>query len=183
MALLNHGSPQPTSAATPRRVTGQYLARAHLNRRQRARLAADLANGTAAIFPLTLRQAADLARVPVLDVSRARRNGKPRVININGRSNGPNQICSICNGPIVGFGNNAYPVNDGRCCDRCNVDCIIPARIARSHAETLAEHIARSSPTERLAAARIIGPAELWDSMISPVVSDERTATEANSTA
>src|SRR5262245_25444794 len=88
MALLNHGSPQPTSAATPRRVTGQYLARAHLNRRQRARLAADLANGTAAIFPLTLRQAATLARVPVLDVSRTRRNGKPRVININGRSNG-----------------------------------------------------------------------------------------------
>jgi hypothetical protein len=44
------------------------------------------------------------------------------------------------------------------------------------HAETLAEHIARSTPTERLAAARIIGPAELWDSMISPVVSDERAS-------
>jgi len=62
----------------PRRVTGQYLARAHLNRRQRARLAADLANGTAAIHPLTMKQAAALARVPVLDVSRTRLNGKPR---------------------------------------------------------------------------------------------------------
>jgi hypothetical protein len=157
-------------------VSGQYVARAHLNRRQRARLAADLANGTAAIFPLTIRQAAALARVPVLDVSRTRLNGKPRVVNGNGRSNGPNQICSICNGPIVGFGNNAYPVNDGRCCDRCNADCVIPARIERSHGETLAEHIRRSSPTERLAAARSIGPAELWDSMISPVVEEDRAS-------
>ena len=79
-----------------------------------------------------------LARVPVLDVSRTRLNGKPRGKG-NGRSNG--------------------------------------------HKETLAEHIARSSPTERLAAARIIGAGELWDSMIEPVVSAERAATEANPTA
>src|SRR5262249_10924897 len=99
MALRYNGSPQATSAAhVPAHVTGQYLARAHLNRKQRARIAGDLANGTAAIFPLTIRQAAALARVPVLDVSRTRLNGKPR----NGRTNG--------------------------------------------HAETLAEHIARSSP-------------------------------------
>jgi hypothetical protein len=128
MALYGNGSPQPTSAAHLRHITGQYLARAHLNRRQRARLAADLANGVAAIHPLTVKQAAALARVPVLDVSQARRNGK----HGNGRSNGP--------------------------------------------AESLAQHIARSSPTERLAAARIIGPAELWDSMISPVVSEDRAS-------
>jgi len=129
MALRYNGSPQATSAAhVPAHVTGQYLARAHLNRKQRARIAGDLANGTAAIFPLTIRQAAALARVPVLDVSRTRLNGKPR----NGRTNG--------------------------------------------HAETLAEHIARSSAPERLDAARVIGPAELWDTMISPVVSEERAA-------
>jgi len=45
---------------------------------------------------------------------------------------------------------------------------------SNGHAETLADHIARSSAAERLEAARIIGPAELWDSMISPVVSEER---------
>ena len=126
MAQYSNGTPRPTSAA--HLVTGQYLARAHLNRRQRARLAADLANGAAAIHPLTVKQAAALARVPV---SRTRFNGKPRVKS-NGQSNG--------------------------------------------HAETLAMHIARSSPTERLAAARIIGPAELWDSMISPVVSEDRAS-------
>jgi hypothetical protein len=47
---------------------------------------------------------------------------------------------------------------------------------SNSHEETLAEHIARSSSTERLAAARIIGPAELWDSMISPVVEEDRAS-------
>lgn len=39
-------------------------------------------------------------------------------------------ICSICRLPYRGFGNNAYPVNDGRCCDDCNTLEVIPARIA-----------------------------------------------------
>ena len=33
--------------------------------------------------------------------------------------------CSICNNNIEGFGNNAQPVNDGRCCDDCNILVII----------------------------------------------------------
>jgi hypothetical protein len=79
MSLLNHGAPPPTSAAY--RVTGQYLARAHLSRQQRAKLAAALANGTAVISPLTAQQSAAMARVPVADVTKVRRNGngpKPR---------------------------------------------------------------------------------------------------------
>ena len=76
MSLLSHGSPQPASAA-PRRVTGQYIAKAHLTRRQRARLAADLSIGTAVVGPLTVKQAAAVARVPVFNVSQARRNGRP----------------------------------------------------------------------------------------------------------
>jgi hypothetical protein len=28
--------------------------------------------------------------------------------------------CSICNNNIEGFGHNAQPINDGRCCDDCN---------------------------------------------------------------
>ena len=33
--------------------------------------------------------------------------------------------CSICNEKIEGFGNNAQPINDGRCCDDCNILVII----------------------------------------------------------
>lgn len=38
-------------------------------------------------------------------------------------------ICSICRQPYQGFGNNAQPVNDGRCCDRCNQGVVIPHRL------------------------------------------------------
>jgi hypothetical protein len=121
-----NGNPQRTSAASRHHVSGQYLARARLNRRQRARLAAELANGTAEVSPLTIKQAAALARVPALDVSKARRNGK--------RANRP------------------------------------------SPGEMLAEQIKRTAASDRLAAARIVGAAEIWDTMISPVVSEERAA-------
>jgi hypothetical protein len=30
------------------------------------------------------------------------------------------KICSICGNSYEGFGNNAWPINDGRCCDDCN---------------------------------------------------------------
>ena len=45
--------------------------------------------------------------------------------------------CSICHGPLfIGNprwqgGNNARPINDGRCCDLCNAIVVLPARIAR----------------------------------------------------
>src|SRR5262249_62299536 len=45
----------------------------------------------------------------------------------------PVQACSICGGAIVGFGNDAWPVNDDRCCDRCNAERIIPALRLREH--------------------------------------------------
>jgi hypothetical protein len=44
--------------------------------------------------------------------------------------------CSICGKKILpnafGWdkGNNAYPVNDGRCCDLCNTTVVIPVRLA-----------------------------------------------------
>ena len=44
--------------------------------------------------------------------------------------------CSICKkeiqkDPISGWdkGNNAQPVNDGRCCDYCNLKVVLKARI------------------------------------------------------
>lgn len=50
--------------------------------------------------------------------------------------------CCICDGHIEPLrddsgevvwegGNNALPVQDGRCCDNCNMTVVIPARIAR----------------------------------------------------
>ena len=33
--------------------------------------------------------------------------------------------CSICNENFEGFGNNARPINNGRCCDDCNTLVII----------------------------------------------------------
>ena len=38
----------------------------------------------------------------------------------------PVQGCPICGGAIVGFGNDAWPVNDDRCCDQCNSERVIP---------------------------------------------------------
>ena len=39
----------------------------------------------------------------------------------------PVKVCWICGGAIVDFGNDAWPVNDDRCCDRCNAERVIPA--------------------------------------------------------
>lgn len=37
--------------------------------------------------------------------------------------------CSICQGKYAGHGNNAQPVNDGRCCGDCNLTVVVPARM------------------------------------------------------
>lgn len=39
------------------------------------------------------------------------------------------QYCSICGKEYQGYGNNAQPVNKGRCCDYCNCTVVIPRRI------------------------------------------------------
>lgn len=40
--------------------------------------------------------------------------------------------CSICGKNYEGYGNNVQPVNDGRCCDKCNLETVIPRRITES---------------------------------------------------
>lgn len=37
--------------------------------------------------------------------------------------------CSICGKQYEGFGNNAQPVNDGRCCDECNRNIVVLRRL------------------------------------------------------
>ena len=44
-------------------------------------------------------------------------------------------LCSICFVSYSGFGNNAEPVNRGRCCDTCNGRFVIPARINLMNSE------------------------------------------------
>lgn len=39
------------------------------------------------------------------------------------------KVCSICGREYIGWGNNAQPVNDGRCCDSCNNTYVIPTRL------------------------------------------------------
>jgi hypothetical protein len=48
--------------------------------------------------------------------------------------------CSICEGPIEKehdweLGNNAEPVNSGRCCNKCNASVVIPLRIINMQRE------------------------------------------------
>ena len=38
-------------------------------------------------------------------------------------------FCSICGKSYEGYGNNAEPINNGRCCDYCNAMIVIPRRI------------------------------------------------------
>jgi hypothetical protein len=43
-------------------------------------------------------------------------------------------VCSICHLEYFGYGNNARPINSGRCCDSCNALEVIPERVARLQA-------------------------------------------------
>jgi len=40
-----------------------------------------------------------------------------------------NKICSICFKEYEGYGNNASPINSGRCCDSCDGMIVMYARI------------------------------------------------------
>ena len=37
--------------------------------------------------------------------------------------------CVICKEHSVGFGNNPQPLKKGKCCDKCNFEKVVPARI------------------------------------------------------
>jgi hypothetical protein len=57
------------------------------------------------------------------------------------RTNVPMQVhtCSICQRDYHGYGHNAYPINEGRCCDGCNTLVII-ARINAWHVRRALEN-------------------------------------------
>ena len=39
--------------------------------------------------------------------------------------------CCFCKKDAGKYGNNALPIMDGRCCDKCNANVVIPIRILR----------------------------------------------------
>jgi hypothetical protein len=145
-ALYTNGQPSATTTATPRIVTGQYVAKAHLNRRQRARLAADLSTGVAVISPLTGKQAAAMTGVSVLAVTEARKR----------------------NGHNGGNGNSAATLlaalREATDAERGEV------------VRTIGKLLLHMTPTDRVDVARAVGVDWIWDHLISPVVSEERAA-------
>lgn len=38
--------------------------------------------------------------------------------------------CCICKKPMIEYGNNALPIMAGACCNKCNREKVIPARLA-----------------------------------------------------
>jgi len=40
-------------------------------------------------------------------------------------------ICSICNKEFEPIGHNAQPINNGRCCTKCNYEVVLPERLKR----------------------------------------------------
>jgi len=44
----------------------------------------------------------------------------------------PVKPCSICTAAIVGLGNDAQPINDGRCCDSCHAERVVRERVRRT---------------------------------------------------
>jgi hypothetical protein len=47
--------------------------------------------------------------------------------------------CVLCNKNSKGYGNNAKPLCEGRCCDKCNYGKVLPRRIAEKQVEGLAK--------------------------------------------
>ena len=47
--------------------------------------------------------------------------------------------CILCGKEFDGWGNNAWPIKDGICCDECNAEKVIPARIAKLYKKDLKE--------------------------------------------
>ena len=45
--------------------------------------------------------------------------------------------CSICQRAVLGYPCNAWPVNDGHCCEHCDNTVVTPARIVLASRQIL----------------------------------------------
>ena len=62
------------------------------------------------------------------------------------RDNEPSD-CSICGQSYYGYGNNASPINEGRCCNQCN-KLVIEQRLLYLYEEQERQQIMREYNTE-----------------------------------
>lgn len=93
------------------------------------------------------------------------------------------QECVICHKPFEGYGNNAEPVAEGRCCDECNAKVVIPARIEEMNkSKKLDEAKEKDEAEEKAEPEEIIEPEEKQvepeddaseDKIISPETMDD----------
>lgn len=93
------------------------------------------------------------------------------------------QECVICHKPFEGYGNNAEPVAEGRCCDECNAKVVIPARIEEMNKyKKLDEAKEKDEAEEKAEPEEIIEPEEKQvepedneseDKIISPETMDD----------
>lgn len=57
--------------------------------------------------------------------------------------------CCICNQIYHGWGNNAQPVRNGRCCDTCKLIYVIPARLKQVEMREVKSDDQRKGNTKR----------------------------------
>ena len=64
-------------------------------------------------------------------MSKGRKKGSKNTVKNASKINRNNEIkrCCICSSEYVGYGNNAKPIKEGRCCNECNSFKVVPARI------------------------------------------------------
>ena len=58
--------------------------------------------------------------------------------------------CIICGNEFDGYGNNAEPVKQGVCCDKCNQEKVIPARLKRNTLKEGSEYIGNARIVSKL---------------------------------
>jgi len=51
------------------------------------------------------------------------------LLQVAGKEEQAQAKCSVCGDEYRGYSNNAWPMNDGTCCDDCNEAAVIPARV------------------------------------------------------
>lgn len=57
--------------------------------------------------------------------------------------------CCICGTIYTGFGNNAEPYKEGRCCDNCNLVYVIPERLKQVEMREVKSDAQRKGNTAR----------------------------------
>lgn len=66
---------------------------------------------------------------PLIDAEKEDKSKKIVAETINHLKESMDHMCVICGKEFHGWGNNAQPVANGLCCDDCNIEEVIPARL------------------------------------------------------